>query len=185
MKALDHQSLTSIFESMYMQHESEIEIQLWDYLDGTCSVNDRQRMVELIAHDAMWKQKFAELSALHQTLNTRTELAHPGMRFSQNVMDVIAQEHIVPSAKTYLNKWVIGSIAALFILVVCGLLLSAANAPASEHNTRWLPDFSRLQFDTSGFSFHTFLYGFLMLQVMAALLLVDALLKRRKAAGAH
>ena len=47
------------------------------------------------------------------------------MRFTMNVMDAVKEEHVAPAAKTYLNKWVIRSIAAIMMVMIGGILIDA------------------------------------------------------------
>ena len=184
MNPLEQQSLTSIFESMYMQHELEIEMQIWEYLDGQCTEEDRLRISTLIARDEVWRTKHTGIFTLHANLNANLELEHPSLRFSQNVMDVVSKEQIAPATKLYLNKWIIRGIAAFFIIAIGSLLLDVLSTTTISGSDRSVfPRFSNFSLPTIPGS--SILYGFLLLNVLAGLILTDTLLRRkRRASGA-
>lgn len=183
MNPLEQQSLTSLFESMYMQHESEIEMQIWEYLDGQCSKEEELRIEELIAKDELWHKKHAKMLLVHTNLNTNLELEHPSLRFSQNVMDAIAKEQIAPATKFYLNKWVIRGIAAFFIIVISALLMDVLSTTKISGSDRSiLPEIS--SFSLPSIPSSAMLYCFLLLNIIAGLVFVDTILrKRRRASG--
>src|SRR5690606_19598223 len=125
--------------------------------------------------------KYNEIVALHATIGTSLEQDQPGMRFTQNVMDAIAAEAIAPAAKTYLNKWIIGGIAAFFIAVVAVLFVSAAGQLEwTESGSELLPEIPQGTFNMSGVKFDTIFYGFIFLNIIAGLLLLDGILKSRR-----
>jgi len=162
-----------------MQHEPDIEIQIWEYLDGLCGQEDILRIKELVEHDALWRQKYTELNALHQGLAMHQELEQPSMRFMRNVMDKVEAEHIVPAAKAYLNKWVIRGVAA-FLLLLIGVLMINVFESADSATKGWKLRFTLPDLDLSVMSFGAVGYGLVMLNIIAALILIDALMKRKK-----
>ena len=53
----------------------------------------------------------------------KEELEMPSMRFTRNVMEEIAHYQVAPATKNYINKNVIRSIFAFFLIMICGLFI--------------------------------------------------------------
>src|SRR5687768_16883905 len=102
--------------------KSNLEEQLWNYIDGTASAEQKSVIEKQIEADAQWKNKYHELLELDKVLKL-SELEAPSMRFSKNVMEEIARLHIAPATKTYINKKIIWSIGFFFIAIVIGFLV--------------------------------------------------------------
>jgi hypothetical protein len=118
---------------------------------------------------------------LHEGLADKMELEHPSMRFSMNVMDAVKNEHVVPAAKTYLNKWVIRCIAAFVMVMIGGLLISAIGGMEVRSTEHGL--FPRMNLDnikTPTLPIRTIIYTFLFCNVLAGLILLDSILRKRK-----
>ncbi len=101
-----------------METNEEIEMILWEYMDGTCRPADMQRISILVERDELWKQKYTELSAFQKSIADSLQLEQPSMRFTKNVMDAVATVKIAPATKQYINKSIIRGIAAFFILTI-------------------------------------------------------------------
>ena len=86
-----------------MGTNEEIEMMLWEYMDGTCSQADMQRISILVERDETWKAKYAELSAFNADLANGLHLEQPSLRFSKNVMEAVATVKIAPATKMYIN----------------------------------------------------------------------------------
>jgi len=157
-----------------MQHEAEIELELWAYLDGSLATEDHNRIEQLVRTDSQWQAKFSELSALHQSLLSGLETEEPSMRFSKNVMDAIAKESIAPALKSYLNPWVIRGIAAAFLIMTGILLLSVQGTGGLKYPHLTLPSLKMPAITGSAFS-----YGVMFLLVIAGLLFADSLLRKK------
>ena len=158
--------------------EQDIEMQIWDYLDQQCTEEEKKHIAILIEKDVLWRQKYTELQVLHLTLNAQ-EPEHPSLRFVQNVMDVVSQEHIAPSAKAYLNKWIIRGIATFFLAVITTLLVTVLDNSGSPTGSDMIR-FSVPKFVLPDFSLNALSYGFLLLNIIAALVLIDTLLRRKR-----
>ena len=111
-----------------MQTNEDIELQVWEYIDGTCSLQNQERIALLIAHNEEWKSTYHSLMLLQEGINTNLELAEPSVRFSKNVMESISILQPLQPAKTYINKSVIRGIAAVFILTIATTLIYAVAA---------------------------------------------------------
>ena len=166
---------------MSEDQELEMEMQIWEYLDGVCSAEDRERISMLIDNDAAWGAKYRQCLMLHEGIEQRMELEHPSMRFTMNVMDAVKEEHVAPAAKTYLNKWVIRSIAAIMMVMIGGILIDAMGSLEASSAEGGL--FSRMKLDriaTPTLSFRTLMFTFLFCNVLAGLLLLDSIIRRRR-----
>lgn len=102
-----------------MQKE-EIEIQLWEYIDGTCSDADKERITALLANDSEWKHIYEELTAFHNTVSNNIKTAEPSARFTASVMAGLETQPV--KGKSY-SSWVTKGIAAFFIISI-GILLA-------------------------------------------------------------
>ena len=59
---------------------------------------------------------------IHELLQ-KEELEMPSLRFTKNVMEEIAQFHVAPATKNYINKNVIRGITAFFLTMIGGLFI--------------------------------------------------------------
>jgi hypothetical protein len=103
-----------------MSNRDDIEMALWDYIDGMCSSIEQQRIATLIATNAEWKQAYEELSLLHQQATELTATEEPSMRFMKNVMEAISHTNITPATRKYIDLKLVKGIAAFFILTIVG-----------------------------------------------------------------
>ena len=110
------------------------------------------------------------------------ELEQPSMRFTKNVMEKIAQYHIAPATKNYINKKIIWGIATFFITLIAGFLIYGfAQVDWNfQDNSKPLIDFSTV--DISKVFNNNFVNGFMMVNVLLGLALLDRVLanKRKK-----
>src|SRR3954451_12826938 len=116
----------------------DIELRLWNYIENVCDAEERKVIEGLLQNNEEWKKKYQELQQINQLMLESIELEEPSMRFAKNVMEKIAQSHIAPATKTYVNKKIINGIAAFFIIVIGGLLIygfSQINLSATGNNT--------------------------------------------------
>ena len=99
-----------------------IEVQLWNYLEGTASPQEIIFIEHMIATDLIWQAHYKQLQDFNQLLATQIYLDQPSMRFSKNVMEQIVTLQALPSTFHYINKNIIRSIAAVFIFTLIALL---------------------------------------------------------------
>jgi len=162
--------------------QTEMETQLWDYIDGTIPEPGRSAIEKLIADNSEWKRKYHELLEVHSLIHA-TELEHPSMRFTKNVMEEIAKYKIAPAAKEYINKKIIWSIALFFIIAVVGFLVygfSQVNWSEAGSDNVLGVDITKV--DYSMMFNNTYMNLFMMLNVVLGLMLLDNYLtnKRKK-----
>lgn len=167
-----------------MKQEQNIEQQLWEYIDGISSREERTAIEKLLQNNFEWKNKYHELLEVHQLMNA-AELEHPSMRFTKNVMETIAQYQIAPAAKKYINKRIIWGIAGFFFtLMVVFLIYGFAQVEwTSSTDSQYSVDLSELsEVDYSKIFNNTFVNIFMMVNVLLGLVLLDRVLanKRKK-----
>ena len=100
-----------------MDEHTDIDILLWEYIDGTGSAAERDRIALLVATNTEWKAKYEELLDLADSLKAM-DMEEPSVRFTKNVMDIIGEGSAVPSVRSYVNPMVIKAIAAFFALSI-------------------------------------------------------------------
>ena len=158
-----------------------IDDRVWDYIDGSCSEGEKSAIEQLIETNLDWRAKYKELLEVHQLMQNSLELDEPSLRFRQNVMEQIARYHIAPATKSYINKNIIYGIAAFFVTMVLGFLVSGfaqVNWRESSPGSTLPIDVSKL--DWSKFFNNSFTNIFLMVNIVLGLMLLDMYLGKKK-----
>jgi anti-sigma factor RsiW len=169
--------------------EQQMEEQLWSYIDGTATAAEKKFVEQMLASQEEWKKKYKEQLEIHQLLLTETELEQPSMRFTKNVMDGIAGMQPKAATSTYINKNIIRSIAAFFIISISALLvysITQINWTADASTTTLLPDMKDVplpQWNVSKLFTGTTLNIMLMVTIVLSLMLFDGFLRRKKSAA--
>jgi len=163
-----------------MNTQLQMEEQLWNYIDGTVSEEEKSFIAQLVATNAEWKDKYRELLEVHDLLNNNLELDEPSMRFTQNVMDEIGKYQIAPAAKNYINKKIIWGIGIFFITTIVGFLVYGfGQVDWTEPGTNnYSIDLSKV--DWSKFFNNTYSNIFMMINAVLGLMLLDMYLGKRK-----
>jgi hypothetical protein len=170
-----------------MKSQENIEMQLWDYIDGFSTVDEKSRIEKLLESNAEWQAKYRELLDVHRLMKS-TELDEPSMRFTKNVMDEIARLHIAPAAKKYINNNIVRGLGIFFITLIVGFLVygiiqtdwKTSNGESVMPFNLNKIDYSKIDF--SKFFNNTYLNVFMMINVILGLFLFDRFLanKRKK-----
>lgn len=105
-----------------MDTNQQMEERLWDFIDGLSSSAEKSEVEALIAAHTAWQEQYRELLDIHQAMNSQ-ELEEPSMRFTKNVMEEITRFQVAPATKTYINKNIIRSIGAFFLLMIGSMLI--------------------------------------------------------------
>ena len=163
-----------------MNTQLQMEEQLWNYIDGTVSEEEKSFIAQLVATNAEWKDKYRELLEVHDLLNNNLELDEPSMRFTQNVMDEIGKYQIAPAAKNYINKKIIWGIGIFFITTIVGFLVYGFGqvdwtVPGTNSYS-----FDLSKIDWSKFFNNTYSNIFMMINAVLGLMLLDMYLGKRK-----
>jgi len=167
-----------------MNTEVNIDDRLWSYIDGLAESEEKSAIEELLESNIEWQRKYKELLEINQLLHS-SELEEPSMRFTRNVMEEIAKFHISPATKSYINKRVVYSIGAFFVIMIIGFLVygfgqidwsasGSINNPASQYIDR----VDRLDF--SKFFNNTYVNIFMMINIVLGLGLLDRYLSNKR-----
>ncbi|ULQ57021.1 hypothetical protein KJS94_02270 [Flavihumibacter rivuli] len=164
-------------------HTTELmEAQLWEYIDGLATSEERSTIEQLIATNIEWRRKYEELLLLNNSLSSSVELEEPSMRFTRNVMEEISKYHIAPAAKSYINKKIIYGIAGFMLTIIVGALIYAIGQidwSAASSSGGSLP-FDLSKVDTSKVFNNNYLNAFMIVNIVAGLMLLDQYLSQQK-----
>ncbi|RYY88265.1 MAG: hypothetical protein EOO15_09485 [Chitinophagaceae bacterium] len=161
-----------------MDPELDMEMQLWAYIDGLSEESERNAVERLIAENAAWRTRYAELLDTHRMLQ-QSELEEPSMRFTRNVMETIASTQIVPASRQYLNNRIIGGIGLFFgalLLLVLVLAFKDADWNSGGNGESFFP-----QFNLQAAFGNSFVNLFLMGNIVLGILLLDRVLSAKRA----
>ncbi|NML23219.1 hypothetical protein HHL16_20240 [Pseudoflavitalea sp. G-6-1-2] len=162
-----------------MNKPENMEERLWDYIDGLSSEEEKSFVAQLIETNLEWRRKYHELLDVHQLMQHNIELDEPSMRFTQNVMDLVANEKIAPAASSYIKKSVIRVIAGFFILSITALVIwMLANVNWSAPNTGKSLDLPKV--DLNKYLSPTVINGMIIATVVMALMLLDMTLRKKQ-----
>ncbi len=162
-------------------HHPHMEERLWDYIDGLASVEERGFIEDMIAQHLEWKQKYQELLDVHSLTMNHLELDEPSLRFTKNVMEAIAKEHIAPAANSYLNKKVIWGISLFFFTMILGFLIYGfAQIDWTTGTGQNVINFDYSKLEWNKFFNNTYATVFLLINGVLGLVLLDMVLERRK-----
>lgn len=150
---------------------NETEEQLWNYIDGFCTEEERKAIEILIANDASYRNKYAELKAFEANMPV-LNLEEPSMGFTFKVMENIRAEQARVPLKTRINTGIIRAIGAFFIctiLVLLGFVLVSVDwsAPSPVH----LPEIKIPQ--VTNYLNPVVIKGFLFFDVVLGLFFLD------------
>ena len=164
-----------------MNEQQNLEKQLWDYIDGMSSHEEKASIEKLLQSNLEWQSKYHELLEVQQLLKS-SELEQPSMRFTKNVMEEIAKFHIAPATKNYINNKIIWGIAAFFITLIVGFLIYGFAQVDWNFKDDSKPLLDLSTFDMSKIFNNTFVNAFMMVNVLLGLVLLDRVLanKRKK-----
>ena len=157
-----------------------MEQQLWDYIDGRASAEERSAVEKHLAENKAWREKYQELLEVNELMKS-VELEQPSLRFTRNVMEQIAKQHIAPATRNYINNRIIFSIAAFFITSIIGFVIYGIGQidwSAGQSDLVKGIDFTQLDY---GKVFNIVLMNiFMMLNAVLGLMFLDRYLNNKK-----
>lgn len=159
---------------------ADMEVRLWDFIDGTCSPEEKSFIEQLIATNLEWKAKYKELLEVHQLVSGNIELEEPSLRFARNVMEEIGKYQIAPAAKTYINKKIIWGIAIFFFTMIIGFFVygfGQVDWSAGSGNSK-IYDVTRVNW--SRFLNNSYTNIFLMVNTVLGLMMLDMYIRKKK-----
>lgn len=165
--------------------DGDIEIRLWEYIDGLSSADERSIIEKLVQENKEWREKYQELLEVHQLMHS-TGLEAPSMRFTKNVMEEISRHQIAPAARTYIDKRVIWGIAIFFFTLITAFLIygvgqidwssSSSGSGAIDKYVNENLD----KVDVSRYFNNTYMTVFMMINVILGLMLLDRYLANKR-----
>ncbi len=163
-----------------MEGQENIELKLWEYIDGLCDAQEHAAVTKRIANDTAWLSKYNELIAFNETLVHGLELDEPSIRFNKNVMEMVSATQIAPSINTYINPLIIKGIAAVLLLSI-GLVTAFALSSIqwNEPGTSMLSKISLPDFHAGKYFNSTFINAAIAINVILALLFADTVLRKK------
>ncbi len=158
---------------------NSIEETLWNYIDGNCTPDEQKAVSALIGQDEAYRTKYNELLALNREF-AAMELDEPPMAFTYNVMEAVRAEEALKPLKAAINKRIIRTIAIFFICMLSvSLVFVLANIHLTSGNdTATLAQKFRLP-NIKSYITPPMIEGFLFLDVILALYMFDAFLRKR------
>jgi hypothetical protein len=162
----------------------QMEERLWEFIDGSINEHEKVSVKVLLNSSTEWQQKYQELLAVHQLLNS-LETEQPSLRFTQDVMESITNFQIAPATKSYIDKRIIYGIAGFFVTMIVGLLVYCFGKInwQAEPGAIGPIDFSRINW--SQLFNNTYTNIFMMINVVLALMMLDKYLENKKEKGKH
>ena len=167
-------------DSYHTPFGQDDEARLWEYIDGSAQASETLAIKKLIEENAVWREKYSELLAVHQMLQS-SELEEPSLRFTKNIMEEISRLHIAPAAKTYINKKVIWGIGGAFIAMIVGFLIYAiAQINWSEGTSDTSMGFDLTRIDYSKMFNNNLMNAFMMVNIVLGLIFLDRYLANKR-----
>lgn len=161
-------------------HE-KMEEQLWAYIDGLAGPDEQSRISTLIQENNAWREKYAELLDIHQLLQSST-LEEPSMRFTRNVMEEVSKLKITPATRNYINKNIIRGLAIFFLTLITGMLVYGFSQMDFSGTDSYSFSSQLEKVDYSKFFSNELLNGFMMLNVLLGLVLLDMYFNNKRKA---
>lgn len=157
------------------------EQRLWDYIDGLSTPSEKTVIEKLLEANAEWQAKYRELLDVHQLMQS-SELEHPSLRFTKNVMEEITRLQIAPATSTYINKNIIRGIGIFFITILIGFLIYGFGQLEIDWSSRGksiIPvDLGKVNF--SRFFNNTWINAFMIVNIVVGLFLLDRYLANKR-----
>ena len=162
-----------------MKQQPDMEQQLWNYIDGFASIEEKSSIERQLESNLEWKNKYHELLQTNQLLKS-SELEQPSLRFTKNVMDAIAKYQIAPATKNYINNKIIWGIGAFFILMIVGFLVYGFAQMNLTYKTESNYKVDLPKVDLSPFFSNSWVNAFMMINIVIGLALLDRILANKR-----
>lgn len=155
-----------------------IDEEIWEYLDGGLTADQAAEICAKIDSDPAYQQAYAELGEVHQLMKS-AELEEPSMSFTRNVMEQVKLEIAPITLKTKVNKTIIYSIAAFFLLSIIALMAYTISNNSLSEETFEVPSL-KFTVNTQQFITPISIRIFLLVDVILGLIYLDSFLRRKK-----
>jgi len=163
-----------------------IEERLWNYIDGSCSEEERKAIDILITQDEAYRSKFEELLNFDSHL-AKMGMDEPSMGFTFKVMEGIRAEEALKPLHARINKNIIKGIGGFFIITILFFVvymlatthIAPVNLSKGLSNGLKLPEGIKMP-DLKNYFNKPVLEAFFCVDVVLGLFLFDAYLRRKK-----
>jgi len=155
-----------------------IEEKLWNYIDGTCTAEEREGISILIERDEVYRQKYEELLLLNVEF-TNMEMDEPSMAFAYNVMETIRAENAMKPLKAAVDQRIIKGIGLFFILTISALLIFMLSQIKWTSGGSLLPAVDFKMPNIKEYFNSTAVYAFVFVDLILGLFLLDNYLRKK------
>jgi len=156
-----------------------IEQRIWDYLDGTGTLQERELTEQLIKSDPLYRQVYDECKSFNNLLSAADQ-DEPSMGFTRNVMERIDMEPVPASFKSLIDKRIIFGIAAFFLFTITALLVVLFyQIDWSQTGGFEMPEFTMPSIDTAKYLNSNYINIFFFIDIIIGLYLFDGFLRKR------
>ena len=152
-----------------------IEEQLWNYIDDTCTAEEKANIEVKISSNLEYRTLYQELLAVNENLK-QLDFEEPSLSFTRNVMQKVDQELRPVALKTSIDHRIIYSIAAFFILS----LLSLFGYAIATSEFDFAMEMPKLEVDFEKIITPVTLQIFLLVDVALVLIYLDSYLRKGK-----
>lgn len=152
-----------------------IEAQLWNYIDGKCTLAERLEIEAKLAINIQYHSVYQALLKVNEALN-KLDFEEPSMSFTRNVMEKVNLELKPVVLKTKVDKRIIYFIGAIFVFALAGVFTYALMVS----NLDFKMDIPKIDFsfETSKYINRTSLQIFFFADIAIALVYLDAFLRK-------
>ena len=155
------------------------EQRIWDYLDGTGTLQERELTERLIKSDPLYQQVYEECRSFN-SLVSEADQDEPSMGFTRNVMERINLEPVPASFKSLIDKRIIFGIAAFFLFTITALLgVLFYQIDWSQTAGFKMPEFMMPSIDTGKYLNSSYINIFFFVDIIIGLYLFDGFLRKR------
>jgi hypothetical protein len=156
-----------------------IEQRIWNYLDGTGTLQERELTERLIKTDPVYQQVYQECKSFN-SLVFEADQDEPSMGFTRNVMERINLEPVPASFKSLIDKRIIFGIAAFFLLTITALLVVLFyQIDWSQPSGFKMPELTMPSIDIAKYLNNTYINIFFFVDIIIGLYLFDGFLRKR------
>ena len=158
---------------------NNLEQRIWDYLDGTCSEQERKEIECLMESDPDSKAIYMELKSLNQEFS-KFEMDEPSMSFTRNVMEKVKLEPLPGTFRSSIDKRIVYGITGFFLITIVALLGALFyQIDWSQPMTEAVQIYKIPEINVSGYLNSTVVNSFLFVDTILALYLMDSFWKKQ------
>ncbi len=156
---------------------NRMEQHIWDYLDGTCNLQEHTEIEQLIETDPVYQAMYEDLKKLNQSISA-IDLDEPSMSFTRNLMEKINLEPI--PQRSLIDKRIIYGISGFFLITIMTLLgVLLFQIDWSQPVTGIFNEYKMPTVDFNKYINGTVLKSFLFADTILGLYVIDTVLRKR------